>query len=164
MWYLALSHHWSVRCAHPVWRVCSGSHSRSWNFPLNYLFMFGLRKRNLKRSTGSWQAWVSDMFGTTPHSPQGRKSLVLKKKKKKKHVRNKCKIMSAAERCEISPTANNVLVLIWCDSRADPLSWERLWVCCFGVWCTSHQEHQFLSEDGGVEDQCSSLWMTDLIT
>lgn len=107
-----------------------------------------LRKINLKTSSGSWKAWASNTFGLD--SPlQWRKSLVLKKKQ----VRNNCEQSFQQQKGMkfLHQRLDKFLVVIWWDSRADPLSWERLWACCFGVWCTSHQEDRLLSKDRGFE-------------
>lgn len=132
MWFVALSHHWIVRRAHPVWYVCSDSHWISWTFALNYLLMFGLRKRNFKKSSEVEKCELQTCLGSTSRSSEG--SLVLKNGAKFPKRR-----------------LNNVVVLKRWDSRADPLSWERLRVCRSGVWCASHREDRFLSEDGGAE-------------
>lgn len=136
MRFVALSHHWIVRRAHPVWYVCSDSHWISWTFALNYLLMFGLRKRNFKKKSGRKEVEKCERqtcLGSTSRSSEG--SLVLKKNGAKFPKRR----------------LSNVVVLKRWDSRADPLSWERLWVCRSGVWCASHREDSFLSEDGGAE-------------
>lgn len=92
MWFVALSHHWILRRAHPVWYVCSDSHWMSWTFALNYLLMFGLRKRNFKKKFRGRKVWASDMFGI--HFPLQWRKFSLKKR---------CKISetTAEQRCGV---------------------------------------------------------------